>query len=61
MTEFELRVLIRQLQATAPKTGTGDPNGVEDGKRGAIYTDDATGDLYRKTTVLGTLTGWVTP
>lgn len=38
--------------------GSGSPEGVLDGPRGAIYADEATGAVYRKTTASGTLTGW---
>lgn len=40
--------------------GTGSPEGVITGDKGAIFMDTATGNLYRKTTS-GVNTGWVTP
>lgn len=60
-TELQrLSTLARQLQAYFNWV-EGDPNGIVDAPMGAIRTDTTTGDVYRKTTVLGDTTGWVTP
>jgi hypothetical protein len=48
---------VRQLQAYYG-WHDGDPEGEVDAPRGAVRTDRLTGDIYRKTTELGTLTGW---
>lgn len=52
-----LELLVRQLQG-ALVWGDGPPEGVMDGPRGRLYEDRSDGAVYRKTTVLGTLTGW---
>lgn len=52
-------VAVRQLQ-TYVRWGSGSPEGVVDAPYGAIYRNTANGDVYRKTTALGTLTGWTT-
>ncbi len=52
-------VLIRQLQGML-RRGTGSPEGVVDAPKGVVYQDDSSGDVYRKTTAAGTLTGWTT-
>jgi hypothetical protein len=54
-----LGMLIRQLQGRI-RWGDGSPEGAVDAPRGAIYMREDTGDVYRKTTALGTLTGWTT-
>lgn len=41
-------------------SGSGSPEGAETAGIGSIYTDEATGTLYRKTSGTGN-TGWVTP
>lgn len=56
----DLHVLIRQIQEY-DRRGDGDPNGVVDAPLGATYKRIDTGQVYRKTTAAGTLTGWVTP
>lgn len=38
--------------------GVGDPNGVQKGGFGSIYSDFSNGDVYVKTTAFETLTGW---
>lgn len=38
--------------------GVGDPNGVQKGGYGSIYSDFSNGDVYVKTTAFETLTGW---
>lgn len=52
-------VLIRQLQGMV-RRGSGTPEGVVDAPYGVLYQDSANGDVYRKTTAAGTLTGWTT-
>jgi hypothetical protein len=52
-------VAIRQLQSYV-RWGAGTPEAAVDAPFGAIYADTANGDVYRKTTALGTLTGWTT-
>jgi hypothetical protein len=54
-----LELLVRQLQ-TALVWGDGTPEAVMDGPKGRLYEDRVSGAVYRKTTVRGTLTGWVT-
>lgn len=54
-----LETLVRQIQGRF-RWGSGSPEGVVDAPRGAIYEREDTGDVYRKTTALGTLTGWTT-
>lgn len=39
--------------------GSGTPEGSVDQPRGSIYSDTASGNVYRKTTTSGTDTGWV--
>jgi hypothetical protein len=55
-----LETLVRQLQGY-DRWGSGDPNSVVDAPMGATYKRTDTAAVYRKTTTLGTLTGWVTP
>lgn len=55
-----LESLVRQLQ-TYVRWGDGDPNGVVDAPPAALFCRRDTGTVYRKTSPLGTLTGWVTP
>lgn len=55
-----LATLIRQLQ-TFHRTFDGDPNGALDAPMGAVCADTSSGAVYRKTTDLGDMTGWVTP
>ncbi len=65
MNDFQTRVLIRQLQGALTdqqrffKHGTGDPEGNVDAPQSAVYSREDTGDVYRKDTPEGTLTGWV--
>ena len=40
-------------------SGEGDPNTVQDGAKGSLYTDRTDAKLYLKTTDAGFLTGWV--
>lgn len=58
-----LQVLVRQLQGRF-RWGVGSPEGVVDAPMGAIWEDTTPttgGALYRKTSDLGTTTGWVSP
>ncbi len=54
-----LGVLVRQLQGLV-RPYDGSPEGVLDGPYGVMVQDRTTGDVYRKTTASGTLTGWTT-
>lgn len=55
-----LETLIRQIRLYH-REFDGDPNGEVDAPKGAQCADISTGDVYRKTSDVGTLTGWVTP
>lgn len=54
-----LAVLVRQLQASVPLRGTGDPNGVVAARPGALYVNLADGVLWVHETPATSNTGWV--
>ena len=62
---MELAARVERLEATVRalqgevRRGTGSPEGVVDAAVGVKWVDESSGDWYRKTTPLGTLTGWV--
>ena len=56
--QFNTKGIFYLKTALAIFSGSGDPNSIEDGALGCLYIDEATGDLYQKTTAIGTLTGW---
>ena len=56
--QFNTKGIFYLKTALAIFSGSGDHNSVEDGALGCLYIDEATGDLYQKTTAIGTLTGW---
>ena len=61
MSDFQLHVLIRQLQAQVATRGTGSPNGVVVGSPGDTYVDTNGGagtTFWVKETGVNTDTGW---